>query len=461
MKSITLIFIFMLAASFSFAQQRYNDASNFIQNKQYDKALAIAQDYLNHDSTDIAIKILVDLSTTDGKNPKVYEALGDAYYKMGVMELSVNDYQKAESLDSLNALLKYKTGKALEKQQSYTDAANKYLQVIGLDSTYSPAYLSLGTILFYAKQYPNAAYYLSKYLKYNTKNYDAYFFTARSFFLMQNFPSAADVAKNGLIVFPNDVKLEKIEGLSLTFSKKFPEAAAVIGSLPDSVFTANEYSQMGQEFKFGHQDSIAIILMDKAVKKDSTLSELNQEIASLYLGERKFDQAILYYDRRIKSDSTSYSSYVNKSLCYLQLQNYDSAKASLQQVLKIKDDYMPALTWLARTDQYMKNNEDAADVYNKILKVVAGSEDKNKAEVSEAYGFFGYNDLVKKKYKDAIVSLKSALNYAPDNAQYHLWLAQAYAFTGNKAEAGKEYRQVLTIDPNNADAKRGLKLLSF
>ena len=461
MKSITFISIFIIAASLSFAQQRYTDASNFIQNKQYDKALAIAQDYLNHDSTDIAIKILVDLSTTDGKNPKVYEALGDAYYKMGVMELSINDYQKAESLDSLNALLKYKTGKALEKQQSYTEAANKYLQVIGLDSTYSPAYLSLGTILFYAKQYPNAAYYLSKYLKYNTKNYDAYFFTARSFFLMQNFPSAADVAKNGLIVFPNDIKLKKIEGISLTFSKKFAEAATVISSLPDSVFTANEFSQMGQEFKFGQQDSMAIILMDKAVRKDSTLSELNQEIASLYLGQRKFDQAILYYDRRIKSDSASYSSYVNKSLCYLQLQNYDSAKASLQQVLKIKDDYMPALTWLARTDQYMKNNEDAADVYNKILKVVAGNEDKNKAEVSEAYGFFGYNDLVKKKYKDAVVSLKSALTYAPDNAQYHLWLAQAYAFSGNKAEAGKEYRQVLTIDPNNADAKRGLKLLSF
>ncbi len=461
MKSITFISIFIIAASLSFAQQKYNDASNFIQNKQYDKALAIAQDYLNHDSTDIAIKILVDLSTTDGKNPKVYEALGDAYYKMGVMELSINDYQKAESLDSLNALLKYKTGKALEKQQSYTDAANKYLQVIGLDSTYAPAYLSLGTILFYAKQYPNAAYYLSKYLKYNTKNYDAYFFTARSFFLMQNFPSAAEVAKNGLIVFPNDIKLRKIEGISLTFSKKFAEAASVINSLPDSVFTANEYSQMGQEFKFGQQDSIAIILMDKAVKKDSTLSELYQEIASLYLGQRKFDQAILYYDKRISTDSSSYSSYVNRSLCYLQLQNYDSAKASLQQVLKIKDDYMPALTWLARTDQYMKDNEDAADVYTKILKVVAGNEDKNKAEVSEAYGFFGYNDLVKKKYKDAIVSLKSALSYAPDNAQYHLWLAQAYAFAGNKAEAGKEYRQVLTIDPNNADAKRGLKLLSF
>jgi len=461
MKSITFISIFIIAASLTFAQQKYTEASDYIQNKQYDKALAIAQDYLNHDSTDIAIKILVDLSTNDANNPRVYEALGDAYYKMGVMELSISDYQKAESLDSLNAPLKFKTAKALEKQQSYTDAANKYLQVLALDSTFSQAYYSLGTLLYYAKQYPNASYYLTKYLKYDSKKYDAYFFAARSLFLMQNFTNAAEISQEGLKVFPNDMKLEKIEALSLTFSNKFADAAALLNTMPDSMFTGNEYSQMGEQFKYGHQDSLAIILMEKAIAKDPSLTELNQEIANMFLSSAKYDSAIVYYNKRIVSDTASVSSYVNKSLCYLQLQNYDSAKVALQKALIIKDDYKPALTWLARTDQYMKNNDEAADAYNKILKLDAGKEDSNKVEVSEAYGFFGYTNLVKKKYKDAIESLKSAVNYSPDNAQYHLWLAQAYAFAGNKVEAAKEYKEVLSIDPNNADAKRGLKLLSL
>ncbi|MHB1686639.1 MAG: tetratricopeptide repeat protein [Ignavibacteriaceae bacterium] len=460
MKAITFVTLLVVITSITFAQQKYDEASKYIQNKEYSKALAIAQDYLNHDSTDIAIKILVDLSANNPNNPRVYEALGDAYYKMGVLELSLSDYQKAESLDSLNLPLKFKTAKALIKQKSYTDAANKYLQVISLDSTYAPAYYELGSLLYYAKQYPNAAYYLEKYLSFS-KKYDAFFYAARSFYLMQNFPKAIEVSQKGLQVFPNDLKLERIEALALADNKNFAEALKLLQTLPDSLFSATEYSTIGGELKDAKQDSVAIIYMVKALTKDSTLTELYQDIANMDLSSGKYNQAIVYYDKRIKSDSTSVSSYVNKALSYIQLQNYDSAKVALVQATNIKSDYMPALIWLARTYQYMKSNDDAADVYNKILKITSGNEDKNKTEVSEAYGFFGYTDLVKKKYKEAIESLKAALNYSPDNAQYHLWLAQAYAFSGNKAEAAKEYRAVLSIDPNNADAKRGLKLLSL
>ena len=461
MKAITFVTLFVVITSITFAQQKYDEASKFIRNKEYSKALTIAQDYLNHDSTDIAIKILVDLSTNNQNNPKVYEALGDAYNKMGVLELSISDYQKAEKLDSLSTIIKFKLAKSFEKQKSYTDAANKYLQVISLDSTYSQAYYDLGTLLYYAKQYPNASFYLEKYLTFDNKKYDAYFFAARSLFLMQNFPQAIEITQKGLSVFPNDVKLERIEALSLAYNKNFSEALKVFAVVPDSLFSATDFSTVGSELQAAKQDSVAIIYLTKALAKDSSLTELNQEIANMYLSTGKYEQAIVYYDRRIKADSTSVSSYVNKSLCYLQMQNYDSAKTALEQAINIKSDYMPALTWLARTDQYMRNDAAAADVYTKILKITAGKEDQFKNEVGEANGFFGYTNLVKKKYKDAIESLKTALSYTPNSAQYHLWLAQAYAFSGNKAEAAKEYRVVLSIDPTNADAKKGLKLLSL
>ena len=461
MKAITFVTLLVALTSLTFAQQKYDEASKFIKNKEYNKALTIAQDYLKQDSTDIAIKILVDLSTNDENNPKVYEGLGDAYNKMGVLELSISDYQKAEKLDSLDANIKFKIAMAFEKQKSYTDAANKYLQVISLDSTYSQAYYNLGRLLYYAKQYPNASFYLEKYITFDSKKYDAYFFAARSLFLMQNFSQAVEVTQKGLTVFPNDLKLEKIEALSLTYSKNFPEALKILSTVPDSLFSATDFSTVGSEFQAVKQDSVAIIYFIKALAKDSSLTELNQEIANMYLSSGKYTQAIVYYDRRIKSDSTSVSSYVNKSLCYLQMQNYDSAKTALVQAINIKSDYLPALIWLARTDQYMRNNDDAADVYTKILKITSGKEDQFKNEVAEANGFFGYTNLVKKKYKDAIQSLKTALSYTPNSAQYHLWLAQAYAFSGNKAEAAKEYRTVLSIDPGNADAKKGLRLLSL
>ena len=43
---------------------------------------------------------------------------------------------------------------------------------------------------------------------------------------------------------------------------------------------------------------------------------------------------------------------------------------------------------------------------------------------------------------------------------FHLWLAQAFVFTNKNDDAIKEYKKVLQLDPKNADARKGLKLLT-
>ena len=463
MKKSYLIIVFILFAGFSFAQSKYDDAINAIKNNDYNTAINIAQNYLKEDSTDQSLKILVDVIARDTTSEKAYELLGDVYYKMNVVELAIVNYTHAEKLDSTNVLLKFKYGKALEKQESYTDAANKYLQVLALDSTYSPALLRLGEILYYAKEYGNAAYYLVHYLNYNKQaDYKPYLYAANALFIIQDFKKAAEVASEGLQKFPGKPELEKIASLSLLGTQQYDSAIKMLNETPDSMFSANEYAQIGTSLINAKQDSLGIIFLNKDFHKDSTYLKLYGEtVANTFMREGKYNDAINYYNKKLSLDSTSVSANVNKALCFIQLQQYDSAKVSLQHALKIKSDYMTALIWLGRTDQLLKNLDAAADDYNKILKITAGKEDSSKAEVSEAYGFFGYLGLVKKKYRDAIQSLKSAITYNPSSWQYHLWLAQAYALSGSKAEAAKEYKEVLSLDPNNADAKRGLQLLGL
>ncbi len=229
--------------------------------------------------------------------------------------------------------------------------------------------------------------------------------------------------------------------------------------MPDSLFTAKEFSKVGKEFQAGKQDSVAIIYYQKALTKDSTLADLDESIANLYLTDGKYAQAVPYYDKKIKADSTTVSSRVNKALCLIELKNYNDARISLLQAVHIKDSYVPSLLWLARTYRYMDSLQAASDVYQNIIKATSSQQDSYKSEISEAYGFFGYLDLLKKRYKSAADNLKSSLNFSPDSWQYHLWLAQAYALSGNKPEARKEYKQVLTLDPKNPDALKGLKLI--
>ncbi len=462
MKKYHLIIIFILFAGFSFAQGKYDDAVNAINNKDYKTAIKIAQNYITVDSSDQALKILVDVVSKDTSIEKAYELLGDIYYKMNVEELAIVNYKHAEKLDSTDAKLQYKFGQAYEKEKSYTDAANKYLQALSLDSTYTPALLKLGEILYYAGKYANGAYYLVHYLQYDQSKFLPFLYASNALYIIQDFKKAAQISQEGLQKFPGKPQLEKIAALSLLGLEQYDASVKMLSVTPDSMFSAKELVQVGMSLITGKQDSVGVIYFSKAFKKDSSyIKSYGETVANTFMREGNFNKAIEYYNKKLQFDTTSVSSYVNKALCYIQMQQYDSAKVSLQNALKIKGDYLYALIWLGRTDQLLKKLDDAADTYQKVLQVTAGKEDSSKADVSEAYGFFGYYGLVKKKYHDAIKSLKSAIIYNPSSWQYHLWLAQAYALSGSKGEARKEYKQVLTLDPKNPDAIKGLRLLNL
>ena len=93
---------------------------------------------------------------------------------------------------------------------------------------------------------------------------------------------------------------------------------------------------------------------------------------------------------------------------------------------------MPANIWMARNYRMMDSTNKAFDVYANILQMTKGKEDDFKTEVSESYGNLGYKNLLHKNYPGAIDNLKSAVSYSPSSAQYHLWLAEAYALNGKK-----------------------------
>ena len=459
MKKHLLIIILLIFTGTLFCQSKTDSALTFINKKDFKKAVDVADRLIKMDSTDQALKILINITSNDSTDKSAYDLIGDIYNGMKVYVLALQNYRQAEKLDSTDVAVKFKIASILERQQKYTDAANKYLQVIAIDSNYAKAYLKLGELLYYAKQYPNAAFYLAHYLKTNPKDYNVYLYSANSFYLMRNFAKAAEMATDGLQNFPDKTDLKKIAALSYAEMQKFDDAVKYLNTLPDSLITAEEFARIGREFQAGKQDSMAVIYYKKALAKDSTLSNLDESVANIYLTDGKYDQAIPYYEKRIKADSTSVSSFVNKALCYIELKGYNDARIALLNAVHLKNDYMPSLLWLARTYRYMDSLQTARKVYENIVQVADTNHSEYQTELSESYGFFGYLDLLKKRYKPAIEDLNTSLKYAPVSWQYHLWLAQAFALNGQKHEAIKEYKLVLSLNPKNADALKGLKLL--
>lgn len=460
MKATLLYISIILITGITLAQSKYDQAVDYIQNKNYGKAIEIAKDYLSKDSTNQAIKIFTEITTQDTTNKTAYEGLGDAYAKMGVLVLALTNYDIAEKLDSLNIPLKFKIAAALYKQKSYTDAANKYLQIISIDSTNTIAYLKVGEILYYAKQFNNAAYYLNKFIDLNKKDSTAFLYTANSYYVIQNFKKAAEVSQEGLKYFPTLVELEKIAAVSLAAENKIDEALKIFNSVPDSVFSGKEFARVGFGLESQHQDSLALVFLTKALKRDTSLiASFAETVATMFYKAGNYDSAIVYYDKKISKDPTAISAYINKALCMIQLKNYDGARTSLLEADQQKSNYLPTLEWLGKTYQYMDSTDAAVNTYNKVIQLASADPEKNKTTLGDAYGSIALAQLLKKKYAPAIETLENALKYDTDNSQYHLWLAQALALTGKKSRAIEEYKKTLKLDPNNADAKKGLKIL--
>jgi len=460
MKAKISLVLIVLFTGLCLAQSSYDAAAEAIKKGDFKTALNIANQVLKQDSTDTAVKILVDLTTHDTSDKGAYESLGDAYNKMNVPELALSNYQHAEQLDSTDVKLKYKIGETLYKEQSYTDAANKFLQAIAIDSNYSPAYLMVGEILYYAKQYSNAAYYLNKYLKFDPKNEKAIYYTANSFFLMNSFDNAVQVSQEGLQNNPNSMEFKRILALSLVFDKKLDYAAKYLNQIPDSLITARQFAQIGLEFNYGKMDSLSIIYLKKAINIDTSyISTLAETVANMYFSGGNYDSAIVYYNEKLSVDTSSVSAHVNKALCMIQIKNYDGARISLLDAEQIKPDYMPTLQWLGKDYQYMDSTDAASNTYDKLIALASKDPDKNKNVLGDAYGSKALILLIKKKYAPSVEPLKQALQYDPNNAQYHLWLAQAYALTNRKEDAIREYKKTLQLDPKNPDAKKGLKIL--
>jgi tetratricopeptide (TPR) repeat protein len=459
----TILFIFLaLLTGLNFAQDQYDIASDAIKRNDFKTALQISQRLLSHDSTDQAIKILVELTSHDSTGKDGYISLGDAYSKMSVLELALEDYMHAERIDSLDLQIKFRIADALYKQKSYKDAANKYLQVIAIDSNNIQAYDKLGELLYYAAEYPNAAFYLTKYLKYDQKNSKVFYFAANSLFKMNNYEGCSNVAEEGLQNFPQNNDLKRLDVLSLAYLKRSDSAAKLAGSTPDSLFTGRDDYILGISLLNAEKDSVAVIYLKRAMDKDTSfINNIADLVATSYFRRGAYDSAVVYYNKKIKADPANSSAYINKGICCYQLQNYNEASATLSQAVLLKPDYIPAALWLARAYRNIKDSADeAAAAFRKVITLAAGNEDSHKDELSEAYGYFAITDLLKKRYAPAIESLKLALTFKPDDPMYHLWLAQAYVFTNKNEDAIREYKKVLSLDPKNADAKKGLKLLT-
>jgi len=101
-----------------------------------------------------------------------------------------------------------------------------------------------------------------------------------------------------------------------------------------------------------------------------------EELADLYLEQKKYALAKQHYDRAISSRTDSADPFYRRALCELQLGQLDAAVADLEQVVKMSPgyDYQRAPGLLAHAWARVGRKEEAAQLFARVTETSTLSE---------------------------------------------------------------------------------------
>ena len=303
----------------------------------------ISTDTKNPDEALIQINAAIKL---EPKNPENYIILGDVQLEKNPTDGSgpIKNYKQATSLNPKNVKGILREGKLYQRGRNYQLAIDKYKEAIAIDATFAPAYRELATVYSLYQQNAKAIENWKKYLELNNSDEARYRFMS-ALFSNKQYPEAITeyegLQKQGF----NNLYLERLAGYSyaeigakdtsanrkgLKAINKFFEMAG-----PNFKYLYNDYKYKGVLLAKLGKDSLGVVEMEKAIALDPAASaELNGAIADIYMKAKKYEKAIVAFERKMNGD---WKNLNTNDLFSLGRANYFLATAKSKEATDTKD----------------------------------------------------------------------------------------------------------------------------
>ena len=447
---ITIILFFMLFGHVN-AQDKVKIAEDAVKNKDYNKAMQIAKEFLDIDSAAIATRILIKIESNNVASKELFEMMADSWAKQNVVELALLNYDKAEALDSLDINIKFKVAELLYKEQRYTDAVNKYFKIIALDSTNTKALYNAANIFYLAKMYPDAALFFDKYLVYEQLN-GSYFKAAKSNLESKNYQKAYDYAHLAGEKEKNNKDVVKILAVSAAWLGKYDESLSNYNNIDDSSLTKNDFKDLinaGRNCRATKKDSLALIYFNKVLSIDSTYKDVYWDVATINYSLGDYDTAIQFFDKFLAEKPNFEPAIRYKAFAYLNKKDYNKTREHLLEAIALNDTLVDSYFWLAQSYKAVDSLGRSAEVMEKMISICEKKPDQYGKQLLDAYGFLGTAAFEKKNYGTSIPYFVKALSYKPENKtdvlNFTFMLANAYNMAKDTENAKRYFYKVLNL----------------
>ncbi|MDO9256086.1 MAG: tetratricopeptide repeat protein [Bacteroidales bacterium] len=360
----------------------------------------------------------------DSKNPELYLVRGDYwFYTLNNGSRAAENYKRAQDFSPNSTRARVRLGQLYTRIRSYQDALNYYQEALAIDPSFAPAYLEMGFLYAKMKQPEESKTNFKKYLDLSSSNIAAKRRYANMLIQTEDYKGAIEqinqiMAMDSLTF--ND--LNRALAYSYYEEKQYPQAnfymAKFITNAPSEKITAKDYIYSGHILLKSSQDSIGILTLMKAFELDTTNVDLLTEIATLYLKNKKPQNAGDTYKLKIQHTNGSVNDYYKMGRAYFDAKNWAEADSAFAKVNRMSIDFEPAYLFRARV--YSNLDPETKDglakpFYEKLIEKASADSVKYSKDMLEAYNYLGYYYLVNKQYCESLMYWDKIVAIDPAN----------------------------------------------
>ena len=389
--------------------------------------IEIARAYTQTDNPQLAITVLNKALKIDDKNAELYIAMGDALYKQDPLNGTpiIQQYKKAVDLDKTSAKALFKTGELYlfsGNSAAYDECLIWIEKAIALDPTFAPAWRVKGDALGRKNKFEDAIKAYQQYLSLNSNNLSARVQYCKFLYIAKKYADLITEIKAIQKDYPNTYPnvLNRLMGFALYETGDYPLGLTTMdlffSKQPENKLLTTDFEYYGRLLSKSGQDSLAVDFYKKAIKKDSTQTDLWSEIGAIYYKQKKYADAAVAYRKKIdgKKGLTANDWFYLGRAHYMNKQ-YVKADSCFIEYTAIQKDLAFGYLWRAKCNTRIDSNNvtyAGKPYYEKAIQLSKPDEvEKSKTDYESAYFYLGLAYYKTKEYGYAKCCFMKVLDF--------------------------------------------------
>ena len=232
-------------------------------------------------------------------------------------------------------------------------------------------------------------------------------------------------------------------------------ASCTSASLEQRKRQSESLRDLGEAYLVEGKTTMALMELIKAEKLYDRDPLLQNDLGLTYMEKDRLDLAIAHFKKAVELKQDWPNALNNLSTAYLKTKQWDLAIAHLE---RLSHDLLYATPHYAYLNlgwaYYNKADFDKAEKYYRdALRHYEDGFPKDGTYLKALVGL-GRTFMKTGNIQLSVKHLERAVRFAPDLAEIHMILAQAYTLAGDNAKARMAYKRVLALAPETQLAEK-------